>query len=283
MGLFHQASNGKGVAAPDPGLTPAPPAPVPYVNISIARDVAKGSKKVKIQASSTALETSEVSTSSGDEAATAGGGVLSHNTKGKSTFTTWSFTVKIEGKGVVCHGDLMNQNNNGTILNCICAAALVQFAVALYQLGMLGPCDEPYNPDTHRPPKNRDPSPEQKNAVDGKPCWECARDQGNPDIPPIWNTEATGKVGDVLTVAEDTSLPKQSRQLEGKTEGKEAMTHDHQPPIGVAWEMGGCHMGLDKFHELFAKPEMVKPHCNAHYRSQGGRAGGYQRHLRRGG
>ncbi|TIM32611.1 MAG: DUF4150 domain-containing protein [Mesorhizobium sp.] len=274
MGFFHQDSNGQCVAPGDVGLTPPPPPggplPVPYVNIAIARNLAKGSKSVKIQATPTALENvSNVSTSSGDEPATQGGGVVSHNTSGTATFTTWSFTVKVEGKGVCSHGDLTQQNNNGTIPNCLDPAAIVQFAVALFQLDMLKPCAEPYNPDTHRPDK--DPSKAQEKAVDGKPCWECSRDHG--ETKAVWNTVSTEKVGDVRQIKQEGAV---------MSRGSEAMTHDHQPPLAVAWEMGGCHMGPAKFKELFDKPEMVKPHCQAHYRSQGSRAGAYARHLRRG-
>jgi hypothetical protein len=271
MGFFHKGSDGKCVAPVDIGLTPpVPPVPVPYVNIAIARDLAEGSKTVKIEANPTALENaSSVSTSNGDQPATQGGGVVSHKTAGKATFTSWSFTVKIEGKGVCCHGDLTTQNNNGTIPNCLDPAAIVQFAVALSQLGMLKPCPEPYNPKVHRPDK--DPSKAQEQAVDNKPCWECARDHG--ETKAVWNTASTGTVGDVRQI-----------RVEGATmsRGAGAMTHDHQPPLAVAWEMGGCHMGVENFKELFDRPEMVKPHCQAHFRSQGSRAGAYARHLRRG-
>jgi hypothetical protein len=274
MGFFHQNSNGQCIAPADVCLSPPPPpagpAPIPYVNIAIARNLKKGSKSVKIEAAPTAMENvSNVSPSDGDQPGTQGGGVVSHTTTDKAVFTKWSFTVKVEGKGACCHGDLTEQNNNGTIPNCLDPAAIVQFATALFMLGILKPCPEAYNPDKHRP--DQDPSKAQEKAVDGKPCWECARDHGETEAK--WNTVSTGKVGETRQIKQ-----------EGQTmsRGEKAMTHDHQPPLAVAWEMGGCHMGVDNFKKLFDQPEMVKPHCQAHYRSQGSRAGGYARHLRRG-
>ena len=43
------------------------------------------------------LKTSNFSTSTGDEAGTAGGGVVSNTTKGKAEFINFSFDVKVEG------------------------------------------------------------------------------------------------------------------------------------------------------------------------------------------
>src|SRR5687768_7007249 len=100
-GLFHKGSGGKGVAAADVCLSPPPPpagpVPVPYVNSLSAADLADGSKTVKIQSEPTALEDqSNISTSTGNEAGTQGGSVITHKTKGKGYFTTWSHDVKIE-------------------------------------------------------------------------------------------------------------------------------------------------------------------------------------------
>src|SRR5262245_53094998 len=105
MGFFHKGSSGKGIAPADVCLSPPPPPagpiPVPYVNVLSAPDLSKGSKTVKIDGEETALEdSSEVSTSTGDEAGTQGGNVITHKTKGKGSFTLWSFVVKVEGKGV---------------------------------------------------------------------------------------------------------------------------------------------------------------------------------------
>jgi uncharacterized Zn-binding protein involved in type VI secretion len=130
MGLFHKGSGGKGVAPADTCLTPPPPpggpAPVPYVNNLSAADLAKGSKTVMIQGEPTALEDqSEIATSTGDEAGTQGGNVITHKTKGKGYFQLWSFAVKIEGKGVCRHGDPMGQNCASLPPGCVDASAVV--------------------------------------------------------------------------------------------------------------------------------------------------------------
>ncbi len=116
MGFFHKGSGGKGIAPGDVCMTPPPPPagpiPVPYVNIAQASDLTKGSKTVKIDGEPTALEdVSEVSTSTGNEPGSQPPkGVVSSTNKGKASFTMWSFTVKVEGKGVCRHGDPMFQN-----------------------------------------------------------------------------------------------------------------------------------------------------------------------------
>ena len=81
-GLKHTA------APPDVCKTPSPggPVPVPYVNIASDGDLAKGTKKTKIEGKSVALESSNLSTSMGDEPGTAGGGIVSSKTKGKMTW-----------------------------------------------------------------------------------------------------------------------------------------------------------------------------------------------------
>lgn len=269
MGLFSLNSGGQGVAPLDVCLTaptpPAGPVPVPYVNLTFAKDLEKGTVTVKADKGIVAIQSDgKVAKSNGDEPGNImTKGVASMTNTGAATFATWSFTVLMEGQGTCAMGDLMNQNCNGTILNCLDPAAIVQFAAALAQLDMLKPCDKPYD-GSQRPPKNQDPSAEQTEAVDGKACWECNRDTGT--TTPLYNT-TTDENGNVV---ENPKRKKMARQREGKTGGKEAMTHDHQPPIGIAWNMGGCHMGEDKFKELFAKKEMVKPHCRAHACSQGG-------------
>jgi hypothetical protein len=50
------------------------------------------------------------STSMGDEAGTAGGGVASSKTKGEAEFMMYSFDVKIEGKNVCRLGDPLFHN-----------------------------------------------------------------------------------------------------------------------------------------------------------------------------
>ncbi|MCY1072972.1 PAAR-like domain-containing protein [Archangium lansingense] len=63
-------------AAPDVCKTPSPggPVPVPYVNVAKDGDLSEASKTVEIEGNPVALKGSALSTSTGDEAGTAGGG-----------------------------------------------------------------------------------------------------------------------------------------------------------------------------------------------------------------
>ena len=60
------------------------------------------------------VKDSNFSTSTGDEAGTAGGGVASSKTKGKAEFVNFSFDVKFEGKNVARAFDLMLHNDKNT-------------------------------------------------------------------------------------------------------------------------------------------------------------------------
>lgn len=270
MGFFHQASGGQGIAPGDVCLSPPPPpagpVPVPYVNMLAARDLIKGSRSVKIMGTPTALEnSSEVAMSTGNEPATPGlgAGVVTHKIKGKGTFKLWSFTVKVEGKGVDRHGDMMGQNEMSDPPNCVDAAALVDFMIKLFMEGNFRPCgpDKPYS-KACRPARNE----AQASAVNGKPCWECH------PTPGTGTASYRGPGGAPKLV--DT-------QVGSSVVQKEYMTHDHQPPMNLAWALGGCHMekSPDAFKEHFAKPETVKPHCRAHACSQGGTMRGYVNNM----
>jgi hypothetical protein len=52
--------------------------------------------------------------STGDEAGSAGGGVVSNKIKGKAEFVNFSFDVKFEGKNVARAFDLMLHNDKNT-------------------------------------------------------------------------------------------------------------------------------------------------------------------------
>lgn len=101
-------------AAPDVCKTPSPggPVPVPYVNIARDSDLAQGSKTVEIEGHPVAIKGSYLSTSTGDEPGTAGGGIISSKTKGKMTWGSFSLDVKYEGKGVVRYLDTTRHNGN---------------------------------------------------------------------------------------------------------------------------------------------------------------------------
>ncbi len=257
LGFFHKGSSGKGIAQADVCLSPPPPptgpAPIPYVNSLSASSLSKGSKSVKVDGQPTALEDqSYVSTSTGDEGGTQGGNVITHKTKGKGYFKLWSFVVKVEGKGVCRHDDMMGQNCASTPPGCVDMKALVRFLL------MDDLTIEPCPPDKPYPGHNKfKPTTEQYEAVKGGPCWECQRDlpAGN------WESVTLPRSGKVKTKA--------SAYTSGLKDPKK-FTPDHQPPLDIAWYMGGCHMEEEDFRRWAEDPNTVKPHCKIHYCAQGG-------------
>lgn len=142
-------------SVPDVCKTPSPagPVPIPYVNVAMDSDLADGSQKVKVDGSPAALAGSNLKMSTGDEAGSAGGGVVSSKIKGKCTFGLYSMDVKFEGQGVVRFLDVTQHNGN-------------TFNTALFALGLANPggsvptgitygddveecpiCGKPTNPD----------------------------------------------------------------------------------------------------------------------------------------
>lgn len=189
MGFFHKGSGGTGIAPADVCLSPPPPpagpVPVPYVNNLSASDLENGSKTVLIQGEQTALEdASDIATSTGDEAGTQGGNVITHKTKGKGYFSLWSFTVKVEGKGVCRHGDMMGQNCASLPFGCIDAAAVASFNPPGWK-DMGKPCTEPYDREKSPGAAGR-PNAAQKKAIAGKKCWwwGCKKPATVPDHQP---------------------------------------------------------------------------------------------------
>ena len=115
MSVVHKGSDGMAIAVPDVCLTPIiVPVPIPYPNISMSSDLAKGSKKVKADKKSVAIDGCNFKMSMGDEAGSAGGGVASGKIKGKAEFMLYSMDVKIEGKGVCRAMDMVLANDKNT-------------------------------------------------------------------------------------------------------------------------------------------------------------------------
>ena len=110
--VVHKDSSGIVMGFPDVCKTPSPagPIPIPYPNIAMSTDTAQGSKEVNVDGNPVMLKGSVFSMSSGDEAGTAGGGVVSNTTKGKAEFQLYSFDVKFEGKNVCRLTDIMLLN-----------------------------------------------------------------------------------------------------------------------------------------------------------------------------
>jgi hypothetical protein len=117
MSVVHADSGGITSAFPDVCKTPAPPAPfvpIPYPNIAKSSDTANGTSTVKCDGNPVCVKDSNFSTSTGDEAGTAGGGIISGKIKGKAEFVNFSFDVEFDGKGVARAMDLMLHNDKNT-------------------------------------------------------------------------------------------------------------------------------------------------------------------------
>jgi hypothetical protein len=118
--VVHKSSNGISTAFPDVCQTPSPsgaPIPIPYPNVAQSSHTASGSKNVKMDGNPIMLNSSNFSTSTGDEAGNSPGGVASMKYKGTAEFTNYSFDVKVEGGNVCRMGDLMLQNNGPSCPN----------------------------------------------------------------------------------------------------------------------------------------------------------------------
>ncbi|MBZ4417580.1 DUF4150 domain-containing protein [Myxococcus sp. RHSTA-1-4] len=116
LSVVHKDTHGNTIAFPDVCKTPSPggPIPIPYPNVAMSSDTDKGTKKVSVDGKPVCVEDSNFKTSNGDEAGSAGGGVVSGKTKGKAEFVNYSFDVKFEGKSVARTFDLMLHNDKNT-------------------------------------------------------------------------------------------------------------------------------------------------------------------------
>jgi len=103
-------------AFPDVCLTPAPPGPpvpIPYPNIAQLADATGTASTVNAGGKPVVTQASSIPSSSGDEAGSAS------PTKGECKFTTFSETVRANGKAIVRLGDTTTQNGGnavGTVL-----------------------------------------------------------------------------------------------------------------------------------------------------------------------
>lgn len=138
--VIHAGDGLKHVAGPpDVCKTPSPggPVPIPYVNLAQDSDLAQGARTVTIAGNAVALASSYLSTSTGDEPGTAGGGIVSAKTKGKMKWGTTSDDVRCEGKGVARFMDI-TQHNGNTYNDAFQAAGGTGFA---YADDFTGKCD----------------------------------------------------------------------------------------------------------------------------------------------
>jgi len=110
---------GQCLAFPDVCKTPAPPAPfvpIPYPNIAMCSDASGCSTKVKIDGQPAIIKGTEITMSTGDEAGSAGGGMISSKIKGPGLYKKGSSRVKVEGKEL-CHLTSMVAQNGGSNAN----------------------------------------------------------------------------------------------------------------------------------------------------------------------
>ena len=116
MGISHAGSGAKSIVFPDVCKTPTPggPVPIPYPNLAESSTLVGGSKTVAIEGQPATIKGCSYSTSSGDEAGSAGG-VVSGKIKGKAEFVLYSFDVKIEGQNACRMGDLMTHNDRNAV------------------------------------------------------------------------------------------------------------------------------------------------------------------------
>jgi hypothetical protein len=112
-GIAHGGSGGMSTVFPDVCKTPSPagPVPLPYPNIGKSADASSGPTTVKIDGKMPMVKGAKYSMTTGDEAGSAGGGVVSNKIKGPCEFILYSFDVKFEGKNVCRLGDPLFHND----------------------------------------------------------------------------------------------------------------------------------------------------------------------------
>jgi hypothetical protein len=111
-GVVHKGSGGMSTVFPDVCKTPTPggPVPIPYPNIGKSSDTTGGPGSVKVDGQMPMVKGAKYAVTSGDEAGTAGGGIISSKIKGEAEFLLYSFDVKFEGKNVCRLGDPLFHN-----------------------------------------------------------------------------------------------------------------------------------------------------------------------------
>jgi hypothetical protein len=116
LSVVHKDSNGVTPCFPDVCKTPTPagPVPIPYPNIAKSSDTSNGASTVTADGNPICVKDSNFMISTGDEAGSAGGGVVSNKIKGKAEFVNFSFDVTAEGKNVARAFDLMLHNDKNT-------------------------------------------------------------------------------------------------------------------------------------------------------------------------
>src|SRR5262245_17620950 len=130
LSLCHKQSGGISMATvPDVCKTPSPggPVPIPYPNIALSANLAKGTTTVTADGGNMCANYgSEFSRSTGDEPGTLGG-VKSGTFMKEASWITYSFDVKLEGKGACRLTDKMFHNHQNTVnMGGVVQAALLE-------------------------------------------------------------------------------------------------------------------------------------------------------------
>lgn len=116
--LIHKGSGGISAATlPDVCKTPSPggPVPLPYPNVSQSATLKKGTTTVKADGGNMiAVKGSEFAVSNGDNPGTLGG-VKSSTFMKESTWISYSFDVKMQGKNACRLSDKKFQNHGNTV------------------------------------------------------------------------------------------------------------------------------------------------------------------------
>ena len=148
--------------------TPSPggPVPIPYpIIVSMASDLDKGSKTVKIDGDNmVAIKGSEFSRCTGDEAGTAGGVKSSTNMK-EATWILYSFDVKIEGENACRLADKMLMNHGNTA----CLAGHVTKPAGL------SPADDKLADECEKQHKKYEATRNEETAVAADPAYKALK------------------------------------------------------------------------------------------------------------
>src|SRR5262245_27822377 len=149
LSLCHKGSGGISMATiPDVCKTPCPggPRPIPYPNMALAANLAKGTTTVKADGGNMCANYgSEFSSSTGDQPGTLGG-VKSGTFMKEATWITYSFDVSLEGKGACRLTDKMFHNHQNTVnMGELLQAPLEAFPELAVLCVLICYCDK--NPD----------------------------------------------------------------------------------------------------------------------------------------
>lgn len=125
--VVHKGSGGTSVAFPDVCLTQVgnTVVPIPYPNTAVSADLDLGAQTVKADGNPIGHEKSNFKKSTGDEAGSKKG-IASGAIQKQAEFTSFSFDVQVEGKGVVRAFDTMVHNNKNTPPTPLMQPPLVQ-------------------------------------------------------------------------------------------------------------------------------------------------------------